>query len=143
MKPLPRTANPLIVRTDFENQQAWEAICELVGSPAHFGDDVFPAHIECLEDGDDRGLNEQKLVEGAQKSYALTRSSWSWTKPRLGIPSSPSLVVGLGKSRGRSFRAIPSQIQGIENNLSIANLGFEEIADAVDADGTFRGFPKA
>ena len=58
-------------------------------------------------------------------------------------PECPILVLGLGQSRGRSFRAILSQIQGIENNLSIANLGFEEIADAVDAEGTFRGFPKA
>jgi hypothetical protein len=61
----------------------------------------------------------------------------------VGDPECPILVVGLGKSSGRSFRAISSQIEGIENNLSIAHLGFEEIADAVDADGTFRGFPKA
>jgi hypothetical protein len=30
----------------------------------------------------------------------------------------------------------------VENNLSIANMGFEEFANAVDKDGIFRGFQK-
>jgi hypothetical protein len=29
----------------------------------------------------------------------------------------------------------------IENNLSLANMDFEEFAEAVDPDGVFRGFP--
>jgi hypothetical protein len=29
----------------------------------------------------------------------------------------------------------------VENNLSVANLDFEDYADRVDADGIFRGFP--
>jgi hypothetical protein len=37
---------------------------------------------------------------------------------------------------------LPSQIQAIENNLSIANMDFEDFADSVDADGVFRGFPR-
>jgi len=40
----------------------------------------------------------------------------------------------------RSFRAIPTTIQSIENNLSIANMDFEDFANAVGKDGTFRGF---
>jgi hypothetical protein len=51
------------------------------------------------------------------------------------------LVVDLGSGL-RSFRTIPSQVQGIENNLSIGNMGFEEFADAVDKDGIFRRFAK-
>jgi hypothetical protein len=42
----------------------------------------------------------------------------------------------------RIFRAIPSTVQSIENNLSIANMDFEEFAESVDADGVFRGFPR-
>ena len=41
----------------------------------------------------------------------------------------------------KSYRAIPSVIQAIENNLSIANMDFEDFANAVDRDGVFRGFP--
>lgn len=40
----------------------------------------------------------------------------------------------------KSFRAIPSSIQSIENNLSIANMDFEDFAAAVSEDGFFRGF---
>jgi len=69
----------------------------------------------------------------------------------------PILVVGFYPSDNESFdrlprntplsdiatfRALPSQIQGIENNLSIANMDFEEFADSVDKDGVFRGFPR-
>jgi hypothetical protein len=41
----------------------------------------------------------------------------------------------------KTFRAIPSTIQSIENNLSIANMDFEEFAHSVDVDGVFRSFP--
>jgi hypothetical protein len=34
----------------------------------------------------------------------------------------------------------PRKTESIENNLSIGNMGFEEFAEAVDRDGTFRGF---
>jgi hypothetical protein len=30
----------------------------------------------------------------------------------------------------------------VENNLSLANMDFEEFANAVDVDGLFRGFPE-
>ena len=33
----------------------------------------------------------------------------------------------------------PLEIQGIENNLSISNMCFYEIAELVDDDGIFRG----
>ena len=54
----------------------------------------------------------------------------------------PLLVVSFRDEPGRTFRVIPSAVWGVENNLSIANLGFEEFADAVDDDGVFRGFPE-
>jgi hypothetical protein len=50
------------------------------------------------------------------------------------------IVVDLYENSGSEFRAIPSMIQGIENNLSIANMDFEEFANAVDESGVFRGF---
>jgi hypothetical protein len=43
---------------------------------------------------------------------------------------------------GRTFRVIPSEAWGVENNLSISNMGFAEFADAVDDRGVFRGFPR-
>jgi hypothetical protein len=52
------------------------------------------------------------------------------------------LVIDLAREPGREFRAVPSAIQSIENNLSIANMDFAEFAGAVDEDGVFRDFPR-
>jgi hypothetical protein len=52
----------------------------------------------------------------------------------------PLLVVDTYHKRGRTFRAIPTQIFGIQSNLSLANMDWEEFAENVDDDGIFRGF---
>jgi hypothetical protein len=53
----------------------------------------------------------------------------------------PVLVVSLQRRhRGEHFRAVPSAVQSIENNLSLANMDWRDFADSVDADGVFRGF---
>jgi hypothetical protein len=57
-------------------------------------------------------------------------------------PEYPLLVVDLLEERGRQFRAVAAAVASIDNNLSIANMGFEEFAGAVDDDGVFRGFPE-
>jgi hypothetical protein len=41
---------------------------------------------------------------------------------------------------GRTFRSIPSEVEPIVANLSLANLDFADFADKADADGIFRGF---
>jgi len=41
---------------------------------------------------------------------------------------------------GRTFRSIPSEVEPIVANLSLANMDFAEFADNTDPDGTFRGF---
>jgi hypothetical protein len=51
------------------------------------------------------------------------------------------LVIDLFGEKGREFRAEPSRIQSIENNLSIANMDFSDFAESCDPEGVFRGFP--
>ncbi len=59
----------------------------------------------------------------------------------LAEPDHPILVADLrGGSDRAQFRCIAAQLWGIENNLNIANMDWEEFADAVDANGIFRGF---
>jgi hypothetical protein len=56
-------------------------------------------------------------------------------------PDQPVLVVSLDpRHHGQRFRSIPSGIQSIENNLSIANMDWEDFATAADRHGVFRGF---
>ena len=40
----------------------------------------------------------------------------------------------------RTIRVIPSELWSVENNLSLANMDFEEFAAAAGTEGVFRGF---
>ena len=75
------------------------------------------------------------LRDGLSKSYVIVADAVT-----MGAPEPSLLVVDLFEEPGRTFRAVPSAIQSIENNLSIANMDFWEFADNVDADGVFRDF---
>jgi len=142
MRHLPKTINPLVIRTAFENPPAWDMICKLISAPSHEGNDAFYAHIEFLEDTEFRDLSQENLLARVPSDYG---HSFVLVVDGTTITHSdfPILVIDLYTDRGRSFRAIPSAIQSIENNLSIANMDFFEFADAVDKDGIFRGFPKS
>ena len=52
----------------------------------------------------------------------------------LTLPDHPVLVVDLLDDR-QPFRCILSELWGVENNLNLANLGWEECQG-----GVFRGF---
>src|SRR6266568_1974347 len=69
MKQLPKTAHPLVIRTDFENQQAWEAICELLRVPVHEGNETFYAYVEFLEHRDYRNLTKEELLAIVPRDY--------------------------------------------------------------------------
>jgi hypothetical protein len=139
MKQLPITANPLVIRTRFDSQQAWETVCGLIRAPQYFTSDPFYANVDPLDDIDFANLAPEDLVARVPgefpHSFVLVVDAITVTHPEF-----PVLVIDLHADRGRSFRAIPSQIQSIENNLSIANMDFSEFADSVDEDGLFRGF---
>ena len=139
-KPLPQTNNPLVFRTDFENQQAWKRICKLVSAPVPAPGDTFYAYVPFLDDKDFRDLGTEDLLTRVPTDY---KHSFLFVvdNETIAHPEFPILVIQLRGLRGRSFRAIPSTIQSIENNLSISNMDFFEFANAVDSDGIFRGFP--
>jgi hypothetical protein len=139
MKMLPSTNNPLVIRTEFGNQRSWETICKLIREPVKEGEYEFHANVEFVEDSEFRDLTKEQLLalapRGYKHSFLLAADAAA-----IGNPEFPIRVVDLGGERGRTFRAIPSQIQAIENNLSIANMSFFEFADNVQEDGVFRGF---
>jgi hypothetical protein len=142
MRQLPKSANPLVIRTCFENHAAWETVCGLIRAPQYFTSDPFYANVELFDAVEFENLTPEDLLECVTDvyphSFLLVVDCVTITPPEF-----PVLVIDLYAERGRNFRAIPSQIQAIENNLSIANMDFFEFADSVDADGIFRGFPRS
>jgi hypothetical protein len=58
----------------------------------------------------------------------------------VSLPDHPLLVVNLSETNPSGpFRAVPRQVQAIENNLSTANMDFSEFARLAGPDGIFRG----
>jgi hypothetical protein len=139
MTQLPKTENPLVIRTDFENQQAWETICDLIRAPVTDYGEGFYANVEFLDLPEFRNLSQDEVLKTVGPDYD---HSFLMIVDSVAVrdPEFPILVVDLYAERGSSFRAIPTMIQGIENNLSLANMDFFEFADNVSQDGVFRGF---
>jgi hypothetical protein len=128
---LPTTYAPF-VRTDFSNSAAWRDLLILVRKESKDG---FLANITVVDDAGFKDAQPLALAKHAGRhavlfvADAMTLSHAD--KPILCIdPCAPQ----------NSFRVIPSQLWGVENNLSLANMDWAEFAGAVDADGIFRGF---
>jgi hypothetical protein len=136
-----KTDNAIVIRTDFEDQPAWERICSVIRAPVRESDHTFYAFVDFVEERAYRNLSVAALLAALPRDY---KHSFLFIVDRdvLASPDFPVLVVDLSEFRGRTFRAVATQVQGIENNLSIANMGFEEFAAATDEDGVFRGFPR-
>jgi len=137
MNPIPHTENAPVLRTDFSNPSVWEEIRAAIQKPVTpFG---FIAYVDFIDDVQYADITKDQLLKLISPDHnhsfiiVVDRTAFS-------NPEHPLLVIDLFDASHREFRATPSQVQGIENNLSIGNMDFEEIADSVDDDGIFRGF---
>jgi hypothetical protein len=140
MPQLPTTNASPVLRTDFSDDAAWEAICDEMQQPSSEG---FEARVELIDDRKFHGLSKQQLLSAVPKDYPHT---FIIVVDRKAIADKehPVLIVnlydGLGSEVGAEFRSLPSEVHAIENNLSIANMDFGDFAGAVDANGVYRGF---
>ena len=132
---LPVTEHALVLRADFSDDRAWTEICRRAQAPSG----PFQATVDCVSDPSfDRVQPDQLLgllPPGYPHSFLFLVDAQT-----LNAAERPVLVVDLTGDTSRTFRVIPSEMWGIENNLSIGNMDFEEFADAADDDGVFRGF---
>ncbi len=142
---LPATSDVPVVRTDFSDQAAWEQVKTGI---SWVTPDEFTAHVSFIDDRTFTALPVADLLErlpdGGVHALLLVVDETA-----IRSPEHPILVVDLGsepdqdddwsgRPSGRSFRALPHTIQEIENNLSIANMDWEEFADGIDDDGVRR-----
>lgn len=135
---LPESDNALLLRTDFSSDATWNSLCSAVRVPSEHG---FLANLDCISDPAFDGLTVEQLVALAERdgdrAFAFVADAVTLTDPEQ-----PVLVVDLFDEPGRTFRVIPGEMWGVENNLSIANLDYGDFADSADPDGVFRGFPQ-
>lgn len=135
---IPSSENALLIRTDFSDERAWQKLAKVVSEPA----DPFIFNMEIVNDKSNSGASVEQLMdalpEGYQHSFMVVADATAILQPDYRL-----LVVDLFGQRGRQFRAIAVEVPSIDNNLSIANMGFEEFAELADETGVFRGIPGA
>lgn len=149
-------ADPWVIRTDFADESQWAAVKAQISAPQKDIAGEFVAYVKFVSDEKDRGKEAGDIVTSLPDTYPH-KFCFIVDRECLSNKEHPVLVVGFYPSDGKSFdrlpsktpaadiktfRSLPSQIQGIENNLSIANMDFEDFAGNVDKDGVFRGFPR-
>ncbi|WAU78461.1 hypothetical protein O1Q96_01075 (plasmid) [Streptomyces sp. Qhu-G9] len=136
MKQFPCTLEALVVRTDFSADGPWHALRAALYAPSKDG---FLANVALVDDRRYESLTPDQAIDLIHPSYRhpllVLADSTAVTSAEL-----PLLVVDLRGDRGCCVRVVAAELWSIENNLSGANMDFEEFAGAVDDDGVFRGF---
>ncbi|MFI7024180.1 DUF6924 domain-containing protein [Micromonospora sp. NPDC049900] len=143
----------LVIRTDFSRSQEWEEIQVAITEPQTA--EGFTAFVTFVDDRAYENITPLELVEmvPADSDHVV---AFLVDAETLTHPDRPILVVNLdeddeededededqgeGPQRGATFRVVPSEMWSVQNNLTIANMDWEEFADNVDGDGIFRGF---
>ncbi len=135
----------LLIRADFTDDAAWRDAAVAAMAPVPQGGDTeFSAYLTCIDNPENDGLAVDALLDAIGESllhYAFLVDAETVSNPEM-----PIVAVYTGpdepeRSRGRTFRVVPSEMWGVENNLSIANMDFESFADSVDEDGGVSRFP--
>ena len=138
MRMLPESEDMLVLRTDFSDDATWEAIRDEVSMPV--GVLGFQANVRFMDDREYDGVPSSEVPglfrAGSNHAYVIIADQVTMTHADHAL-----LILDLLEEvAGGQFRAIPSAIQSIENNLSLGNMDFEDFATAVNRDGVFRGF---
>jgi hypothetical protein len=150
--------DPWVIRTDFSDDAKWAAVQELIAAPQTYMGQEFYAYVQFVNDAKYSGVECNDLVHSLPDDYpgflcfvADETTLNNDEHPILVVDFAPNSVEPEAYQRTpkqtpvtdiKTFRAIPSTIQSIENNLSIANMDVEDFANSVDDDGVFRGFPR-
>lgn len=136
MPTLPKLNTSLLVRTDFTSDETWQRVS---GEAQRENEDGFQAFIEPVSDRAFDGAAWETVRaavpvndEGAAVLFIADATTFS-------APDHPVLVVDLRAGRP-PFRCVPSELWGVENNLNVANMDWEDFASEVGEGGIFRGF---
>ncbi len=141
MPMLPHSNVSLVVRTYFggDGDEAWRHVCEEITRPS---DEGFTANVEFVSDRAFEGFDVGAL-KAAMPVNDTVSVLFVADETTLTSADHPVLVVDLVEFEGeelKPFRSVPTEVWGIENNLNIANMDWEDFADAADSSGVFRGF---
>jgi hypothetical protein len=124
-----------VIRTDFSDQRAWEAVRATLESLRA----EFTSELEFLDDPAYRDLTTEQILAVASNRDDSHYLLIVVDKTTLASDEMPLLLIDLDDGQ---IRATPAGVTEIEVNLVLSNMDFEEFAEAADEseDGVFRGF---
>jgi hypothetical protein len=126
-----------VVRTDFLQDDAWNSLIATMRAPV----DPFVFNLLLVDDRENDGVTPeelmQRLPEGFSHGFILLADEIA-----LSQEDQPLLVVDLLDEPGRWFRVAARHAAAVENNLSLGNMKFAELAQMVDETGVLRGLPE-
>jgi len=128
--------NSPLVRTDFSDDAAWQSLVRAATAESRDG---FQAALRLIDDPVFAGDSPNQLIANADGWHGAS-VLFVADAEALGNPEHPILCVDLGEQPGRTFRCIAAELWGVENNLRLANMDWEDFADSVDDRGIHRGF---
>ncbi|MGW6694053.1 DUF6924 domain-containing protein [Rhodococcus sp. NPDC054953] len=133
----------LLIRTDFTDDDAWRSVAASAMAPGVGDESDFVAVLTCIDNREYDGMTINQLLDdiGDQPVYyAFLADTTTITDPEHPILAVDTSPTESDRSRGGTVRVIPSQMWSIENNLSLANMDFEDFTSAAGPDGIYRGF---
>jgi hypothetical protein len=141
MVTLPVTGDKaLVIRTDFADPAAWEAVREAILAPGAQAR-LFTANVEFVDDPGFAGCTPAQILALVPDEFT-SRHACLFIVDKATVSSAgwPVLVMDLAVEKGRMFRAVAEEVHGIEANLAVGNVDFSFYAQfAEDAGGIFRG----
>jgi FKBP-type peptidyl-prolyl cis-trans isomerase 2 len=125
-----------VIRTDFTDEAIWRKIKKDIAATNSMG---FSANVRFIDEKQYNGLTGQELLQRIPglNEYSCVFVADTTTMSTL---EHHLLVLDPSNPEGKTFRVIPSEAWGVENNLSIANMDYSEFADSADPDCVYRGF---
>ena len=133
MNRLPNSRNTPVIRTDYSDREAWDVVRAAILAPS---DDGFRANVGFFDDPAYQDLTPgQVLALVPPDDEYLHPVIIVADKATITSASMPLLVLNLWEERGREIRIPAADLWGIENNLSIANMDFDDWADPAAEDG--------
>ncbi|GLX19781.1 DUF6924 domain-containing protein [Streptomyces lavendulae] len=135
--PQPDDLTSLVVRTDFGDEGAWDAVrAALDAAGGEYSNATYVSDPR-FTDVDVRALLAEEAAAGEDE---LVVHMFLADATTMADPAHPLLAVDLWEEPGRTFRVPARWFPDVSANLSISNMDFAEFADAADGSGTFRGF---
>lgn len=133
---LPKTEDSVLVRTSFADETAWLDALSVVMTE---NEDGFRAYVEVVDDPAWENVEWEQLRETVLAAENQAAVLFVVDHDAL-EPDYPILVVDLREALRQPFRCVARELWGVDNNLNLANMDWEDFAESADPDNVFRGF---